>query len=289
MDAAALAMVLPSFHMHWDVLSLVVVLEGGYLVALRRLGPAFGPPGGPPAERKRVVCYSLGVLAIWIAASWPVHDLAEHYLFSVHMVQHLLLSLVAPPLMLLGMPEWLLRWLLRPRPVRAVVRVLTRPFVAFVLFNLVIVVTHWPAWVDATLVHHWFHFVSHTILFTAATLMWWPVISPLPEMPGLSYPGRMVYLFLQSILPTVPASFLTFGHTVLYPFYAHVPRIWGMSALTDQLIAGLTMKIAGGAILWTVIAVIFFRWHREERDNEGWDALKFRDVERDIRSELTKR
>jgi putative membrane protein len=97
----------------------------------------------------------------------------------------------------------------------------------------------------------------------------------------------MLYLFLQSLAPTIPASFLTFGSHPLYPVYAGFPRIWGMDALTDQLIAGLIMKIAGGLILWTVIAVIFFRWGERER-REGWDALRYADVEKEIRAEMTR-
>jgi putative membrane protein len=227
----------------------------------------------------------MGVAAIWVAATWPMHDLAERYLFSIHMVQHMLISMVAAPLMLLGTPDWLLRMLLKPRPVYAAARRLTRPFVAFVIFNTVIVATHWPAFVEFTLHSEVFHFGAHALLFGAALLMWWPVISPLPEMPSLSYPGRMLYLFLQSILPTVPASFLTFGSTPLYHFYETVPRIWGISALTDQRIAGLTMKIVGGLILWSVIAVIFFKWYRQEQ-TEGWDALEWRRREREIRPDL---
>ena len=107
-------------------------------------------------------------------------------------------------------------------------------------------------------------------------------------MPTLSYPGRMVYLFLQSIVPTVPASFLTFGTQPLYSFYATAPRIWGVSVLTDQTVAGLIMKLLGGAILWTVLAVVFFKWFFVEQQ-PGWDELKWRDVERDVRSELSKR
>src|SRR5687768_4761035 len=154
--------------------------------------------------------YSLGVLAVAAAAMWPIHDLSEDYLFSVHMFQHLLLSLVAPGLMLFGTPAWLLRWLLRPRAIRRVAAQLTRPFFAMVLFNAVIVITHWPAWVDLTLGSELFHFFSHALLFGSALCMWWPVVSPLPEMPSLTYPARMVYLFLQSLVPTVPAAFLTF-------------------------------------------------------------------------------
>jgi putative membrane protein len=116
--------------------------------------------------------------------------------------------------------------------------------------------------------------------------MWWPVMSPLPERPALSPPAQMLYLFLQSLAPTIPASFLTFGHTLLYPVYATYPRVWGLSALDDQLIAGLVMKIVGGLILWGFIAVIFFNWHA--REQSGWDALALRQVERDVRTGLAK-
>src|SRR5207247_10448709 len=132
------------------------------------------------------------------------------------------------------------------------------------------------------------HFVGHVVLCSSALLMWWPVVSPLPEMPTLSYPGRMVYLFLQSIVPTVPASFLTFGSQPLYSFYVTAPRIWGWSALTDQTIAGLIMKIVGGAILWTVIAVIFFEWYALEQRG-GWGGLGWRDVGEQVRTGMVER
>jgi putative membrane protein len=283
----------PTFHLHWDVLALIVVLAGGYWLALRRLGPRLAeageaPAAGPMATRNQVVAYSLGVLAVAAAAMWPVHDLSERYLFSVHMFQHLLLSLVAPGLMLLGTPAWVLRWLLRPRPVRAVARQLTRPFFALILFNAVIVITHWPAWVDLTLRSELFHFASHTLLFGSALCMWWPVVSPLPEMPSLTYPARMVYLFLQSLVPTVPAAFLTFGSTPLYRAYVEFPRIWGWDALTDQRVAGLLMKLLGAAILWAVMTVIFFRWFTQEQRTEGWDALEWGRAERDISSRMSR-
>lgn len=274
---------LPPFHVHLDVLLVVVLLEGAYLWAIRRLAPRVVPSGEPAATRRQVAWFTAGVLAILVASEWPVHDLSERYLFSVHMIQHTLISLVAPAMLLLGMPAWLLRKLLSPRPVYGVLRHLTRPLIALVIFNGVIVLTHWPVLVNAMLEHHSLHLVGHVVLFGSATLMWWPVVSPLPEMPTLSYPGRMLYLFLQSLVPTVPASFLTFGSTPLYSFYEQAPRIWGWTALTDQTIAGLIMKLVGGLILWSVIGVMFFKWYMVEQ-REGWDELQWRDVEREVRS-----
>jgi putative membrane protein len=278
---------LPPLNVHLDVLSVVLVLEGAYLWAVLRLGPRVLPPGEPPASRRQLIWFTSGAAVILVASEWPIHDLSEHYLFSVHMIQHTLISLVAPPMLLLGLPAWLLRRIISPRPVYAVLRQLTRPLIALVLFNGVIVVTHWPPVVNAMLEHHPLHLVGHVALFGTATLMWWPVISPLPEMPTLSYPGRMLYLFLQSIVPTVPASFLTFGSKPLYAFYEQAPRIWGWSAVTDQTIAGLIMKLVGGLILWSVIVVLFFKWYLVEQ-HEGWDELQWRDVEKDIRAEMSR-
>jgi len=278
--------VLPEWHAHPDVWLLLGGIEAAYVVAVRRRARAH--PAEDPGWRRRAGFFSFGMLTLWMGSDWPVHDLAEGYLYSVHMVQHLLLSLVAPPLLLAGTPARLLRRFLRPRPVEVALRFLTRPLVALILFNGVLLFTHWPAVVDASVGSEWTHFGLHVLLVASALAMWWPVLSPLPEAPPLAPPGQMLYLFLQSLAPTIPASFLTFGSTVLYPAYAAFPRIWGVSALSDQLVAGLIMKLVGGAILWAFIAVIFFRWYaREERD--GWDALQLRQVEHDVRTELSKR
>ncbi len=281
-------MTLPPFHLHPDVLLLGATLAFGYLWAIAKLGPRSVPEGDRPVSPAQLVAFTAGVALMVGATGWPMHDLAEQYLLSVHMVQHMVLSLIAPPLLIWGMPPWMLRRLLSPRPIHWAARRLTRPFVALLVFNTVIILTHWPVVVELTLRHHLVHLGAHVVLFGAAAIMWWPVIAPLPEMPFLSYPGRMLYLFLQSVAPTVPASFLTFGSKPLYPFYAHAPRIWGISALTDQRIAGLIMKIGGGAVLWAVIAVIFFKWFRMEQ-TAGWDALRWRDVEREVHSELSRR
>jgi putative membrane protein len=280
-------MTLPPWHVHLDVLLLVVALEGGYLWAVRRLGPRSVHPDDPVVTRAQVVSFSLGVVLLWAVTDWPVHELSEDFLFSIHMVQHTVISLVVPPLLLLGTPAWLLRRLVAPRAIHAFVKTMTRPLVALLGFNLVIVVTHWPLVVNASTRSEPLHLLLHVVLFGSATLMWWPAISPLPEMPGLSYPARMLYLFLQSVVPTVPASFLTFGSHPFYSAYVAAPRIWGLSALTDQLIAGLIMKLVGGAILWTGIAVVFFKWFNREQ-TEGWDELALGRAGRELRSELTR-
>ena len=111
--------------------------------------------------------------------------------------------------------------------------------------------------------------------------MWAPVTAPLPELRPLAPPAQMLYLFLQSIVPTVPASFLVFAERPIYRFYEHVPRLWSLSAAEDQRIAGLLMKIGGGLLLWMIIAVLFFKWHSAEEENEK-QARHWRALEREL-------
>lgn len=272
------------WHAHPDIWLLIASLLGGYFWALRRFGPRHSAPGQAVASRLQKVCWVAGVVTIWVASDWPVHDLSEEYLYSVHMTQHLLMTLVAPPLLLLGTPAWLARELLRPPALYRIVRKLSRPMPALVLFNLLVVVTHWPALVNGTLESDLVHFVVHAAVFSAAVLMWSPVVAPLPELRPLEPPAQMLYLFLQSIVPTVPASFLVFAEKPIYRFYVDVPRLWGLSAGEDQRIAGLLMKIGGGLLLWLIIAVLFFKWYAAEEQNDR-DARRWRALERELEAE----
>jgi putative membrane protein len=115
------------------------------------------------------------------------------------------------------------------------------------------------------------HFSVHAWLLGASFLMWLPVFSPTPAIPALPPPGRMFYLFLQSLLPTIPASFLTFSSVPIYPVYGDAALAYGLSAVADQTIAGVVMKLGGGLLLWVTIAVIWFRWSRQERE---WERLE---------------
>ena len=266
-----------TFNAHPETWVVIVALLGGYLYALSAWGPTLAP-GRRPATPSQRVCFFLGVAALWLGGDYPVHDLAEDWLYSVHMVQHLGFQLVAPPLLVLGMPGWLLRKLLSPPWLFTAVRAITRPLPALALVNGFIAVSHIPAFVNLTVTNGLVHFFAHIALVAISLVMWWPVVSPLPELPHLSYPGRMAYLFGHSVIPTIPASFLTFASTPLYDAYTRMPRIWAwLDPVQDQQIAGLLMKIGAGLLLWTVIAALFFRWVHEEQTG-GPDLLYWRDL-----------
>jgi putative membrane protein len=277
---AAAAVPFPHWHLHVDVWLLVGALAALYVLSVRR--ERARRPGEQVLTRTQGRCFAGALAVMFLASDWPVHDVAEGYLYSAHMVQHLLLTLVVALLLVVGTPAWMVRNMLgRGKALRAV-RTLSRPVFGLIQFNVVLVLSHWPVVVEATVRYHPLHFVAHAVLLASAVLMWIPVASQVPELPRITPPARMLYLFLQTIVPTVPASFLTFNDHPLYQIYATFPRLWGISALTDQQSAGLIMKIVGGLYLWLIIAMIFFRWYeseerREQRERDGvvlWDDVE---------------
>ena len=221
--------------------------------------------------RRQAAWFWGGVIVLWVASDWPLHDLAENYLYTLHMVQHLMLTFIAPPMFWLATPQWLARLVIRDdRRPYAVLRKVANPVVAGLTFNVVVLATHWPVMVNTSVEIGPVHYLVHVVVVSAAFLMWIPVCGPWPEL-RLHPPGQMVYLFLMSIVPTVPGAWLTMADSPVYTAYDHLPRLWGITVIEDQTYAGLFMKLGGGAFLWAVIISIFFRWalslEREGRQN----------------------
>ena len=219
--------------------------------------------GRSPTTGQRAMFFT-ALAIIFLSLNGWLHDLSDSFLFSAHMVQHLVLTLVAPPLLVMGTPGWMLRPALRWPGVSPVARFVTKAPVAFVIFNLIIIVWHLPPMYEFALEHHPIHIVQHLCFMVAATLMWWPVLSPMPELPRLSYPLQMLYLFLMTIPMSIVAVCIAYSDHALYPFYAAAPRIWGITPMQDQTIGALIMWIPGGLFFFTVISVIFFRWQQAD-------------------------
>ncbi len=178
-----LATAVPAWTAHPDVWLVCGLLAALYAIAIVRVGPRFVAPGRAVATRLNITCFSLGVFAILLASDWPIHDIAERYNYSVHMVQHLVFTMIATPLLLLGTPAWLMRYLL-PGKLLGIVRALARFVPALLIFNVVLVLTHWPAMVNASLESGWVHFGMHVVLFTSSLIVWLPVVSPLAGDPA---------------------------------------------------------------------------------------------------------
>jgi putative membrane protein len=195
-----------------------------------------------------------------------LHDLGDSYLFSAHMVQHLMLAFVVAPLLIMGVSSEMLRPLLEIRGIRSVAQWITAPTHCFAIFNIVVAGWHLPPLYNYALAHHPAHIVQHLMFLAASVVMWWPVLSPVPELPRLSYPGQMLYLFLLSIPMAIVSVYISYADTVLYPMYASAPRVWGISPMTDQMIGGLIMWIPGGLFFYTIISIVFFRWQQHDGD-----------------------
>lgn len=232
----------------------LVALGALYLWRLRQA------KGDEHASVLRRISFLAALLVIFASLNGPIHDLSDTYLFSAHMVQHLMLTMLMPPLLIAGVPGWMLRPLLRSRAIASVARVVTRPVACFAIFNIVIAMWHLPVFYNAAMDNHNIHILEHLMFMAAAVLMWWPLTSQLPELPRLSYPGQMLYCFLMIMPMSIVAVYISMADRVLYPAYAAAPRITSLSPLEDQLLGGLIMWVPGGMIFMIIMSVIFFKW-----------------------------
>jgi putative membrane protein len=222
-----------------------------------------------PVSRSQIQLFMLGWLSLFIALVSPVDTLASS-LLTMHMVQHLLLTLIAAPLMLAGTPRWLFRPLLRIPGALVVGRLMTSVLVCFLLYNAVFGLWHVPRYYEMALASEPIHILEHLTFFATAALTWWPIFSPLDELPALPPGLQVLYLFLQSLPPTILGAILTFASSPLYASYERGPRLWGLDALTDQQLAGLLMWIPGSLVFFGVLTVVFIRWlNRDEYEAQS--------------------
>ena len=232
-------------------------------------------PAGPSAGQR--VSFFASLLLLFLTLNGPLHDLSDFYLFSAHMVQHLIMTLMVPPLMILGTPGWMLRPLLRRRGVFPVARAVTSVVACYALFNVVLSFWHLPPMYNLALRYHSLHIVQHMMFLVVAVLMWWPLTSPLPELPRAAYPAQMLYCFLMAIPMSVIAIYIVMADATLYPAYATAPRVMGISPMVDQQAGGLIMWIPSGIFFYSVMTVVFFKWVGRGEDNQasaqvGWVA-----------------
>lgn len=219
-------------------------------------------------KRSQVVLFIVGMLVMFLALASPLDELGDEYLFSAHMVQHLLITLVAPPLLLLGTPGWLLHPLLRKRVLLGIGKVLTHPFVAFFLFNIDFWLWHAPPLYNATLSNENLHIFEHMLFIVTAVIYWWPVLSPAKELPRLSLGGQVLYLFLSGMPSVALGAGLTFSPPLYAPYIQQPIRAWGISPVTDQQLGGLIMWVPVNIIVIVIVSILFIRWMQAQDENQ---------------------
>lgn len=252
----------------------IAVAAGWWWWAVRRVDGAH-PEHRVPVRRSVAFFGGLAALAFALLSGIDRYDTT---LFSVHMVQHVLLTLVAAPLIALSAPITLLlrlaspatrhRWIL-PVLHSSVTRILAFPVVAWLIFAGVMWVTHFSPLFDAALEDPWVHDLEHALFLGSALLFWWPAVALDPAPWRMPHPARALYVFLQMPQNTFLAVVLLNLGTVLYPHYATLSRTWGPSALDDQRLAAGIMWIAGDAIFLSAILAIVFGWMRADARDTG--------------------
>lgn len=260
----------------WRVLTTTWVWEPSVLLGCLALLAAYIQVARPLTARAAL--FVLGDVVLLIALVSPLDTLGDIYLFSAHMLQHLLLVLVVPPLLLLGVPPRLFERLLRWAPARRAERLLGRHVLAWALGMGTLWAWHAPALYEAALGNEGVHIVQHLSFLVAATIFWWPVVAPAP-LRRLSSLGAVPYLLASSVTSSVLGVILTFAPPGVYPSYLHpidtlgILRLarggWGLTAHTDQQLGGLLMWMLSSPVYLAALIAALARWYSEpEADAE---------------------
>jgi putative membrane protein len=252
----------PSIVLFWQFepvpLSGIVTLSVAYALGVGPLRRRLAP--GVPLPVLRALSFAIAMLIAFLVVSSPLHLLAEAYLLSAHMLQLSLLIYVVPPLLLTGLPPWLLRPALAHPQILPWMRCLTRPWIAFILFQLVFIGWHVPAVFRTVLTNETLHGLSYLVLVTVSVLMWWPIMG---ELRGLSRPPlatRFAYV-LALLLAHLPVmGVMTMAQEPLYPWYATAPRVFGLSPMADQQLGSAVMMVITLLALLVPLCAIGLRW-----------------------------
>jgi putative membrane protein len=234
-----------------------VLIISLYLYAIGPLRKRHFP--NEPIMTGQTIAFLSGMLIMFLALVSPLDELGDSYLFSAHMIQHLCLTIIGPPLILLGTPEWMVKKALSNRAIFEVAKVLTYPVVAFVLFNVDFWLWHAPPLYNATLENQSIHILEHLTFILFGLCYWWPIFSPSKDLPPLPIGGQILYLFLSGMPSVLLGAGLTFSLPLYAPYIA-APRIWGISVATDQQLGGLIMWVPVSIFYIIIMSVLFIRW-----------------------------
>lgn len=262
-------------HWHTEPLLLISLLSIGWLYALG-VGPlrpriAFGQRTFPLGQS---ILFYLGLIITYLAVGSPLDQIGEQFLFSAHMLQHMLLIYVTPTLFIFGTPSWLIDYLLQPKAVQKTMRVLTHPACGGLLFTFVYTVWHVPALYEMALHDKRIHILEHWTMFGLGLLMLWPYLTLSKSVPRRSYGIRMLSIFLLMVGQLPVFAFLTFAGEAIYPTYAWAPRIIDLDALNDQILGGIIMKVVNMGFSLTILGISFYLWARSEEFDDPDESVE---------------
>lgn len=216
-------------------------------------------------EPKRAAAFAIGVLILILAVATPIDHIGETYLFSVHMIQHVILMYLLPPFLILGTPAWLADFLFRTEGMGRILKFAVKPVVAGLMFNVVLTLWHFPAFYELALRDPLIHLLEHVTFIVVSIAMYWVLIGTDNTVKPPHIGLKILYILGVSLGQLPLFAVLTFSKDVLYPTYANAPRyIADISAIDDQMLGGVVMKLVAGAFMFIGLIVYFYRWYLSE-------------------------
>ncbi|SEC49152.1 cytochrome c oxidase assembly protein [Paenibacillus sp. GP183] len=256
----------------WNPVLLLLVVVVGFVYSKLANANKESIKGAEPVSLRQRLAFHTGLTLFYIGQGSPINYIGHHYLFSIHMLQQTILYLTVPIFIWTGLPEWMLRPLVKNRSVHALLSFFTKPLVAIFMFNVLLSIYHMPFIMDSLMKHSLWLLGYHLILLITAFLMWFPVFCPLPELNRLSDLRKIAYIFANGVMLTPACALIIFSDTLLYEMYTNVTVPFShLSPLDDQQLGGVLMKIIQEIVYGSVLAYVFFRWYRRERLKEHDD------------------
>ncbi|WP_223700360.1 cytochrome c oxidase assembly factor CtaG [Sutcliffiella deserti] len=252
-------------------------------------------------SNKQRTFFIVSLILFYLVKGSPI-DLLSHLMLSAHMTQMAILYLVLPPLLLMGMPAWLLRKVINMPIIKPVFRFFSKPLIALVVFNAIFSLYHIPVVFDIVKVDMTLHTAYTTIMFLAAFIMWWPLVNPLPEEQRLSGIKKIGYIMADGILLTPACALIIFATEPLYATYSELtawlaalelcvpagtlagldlggPELFNALPLVeDQQLGGIIMKIIQEVMYGSILAYVFFQWARKERENDELELAQAQEM-----------
>jgi cytochrome c oxidase assembly factor CtaG len=251
------------------LLAVTLALLGGYLAAIGPLRERLGED----VSRRKVILFIAGWLTLALAVFSPLDTIGRRYLFTASALQLLLITSLAAPLMLAGLPEWLVERLLPLRALRQMTRGFLFAVVAIVLFNGALLIWQITPLFEASLRDNTLHNLRLLTLLVAGIINWWPLLTPLDRHTRFASPFQIFYIAAESVPLDLFGLVCIFVGHVIYPTYANAPRLFGISALNDQALAGVLLAIPNNVFDFILMSVVFFGWiERSDRAQRAREA-----------------
>jgi cytochrome c oxidase assembly factor CtaG len=253
------------------LLAVTLALLVGYLAAIGPLRERLRL--GEPAPRRRVILFIAGWLTLAISFFSPLDAIGRRYLFLASTLQLVLITSVAAPLLLAGLPEWLVERLLPLRALRDMMGGIVFAVFAIVLFNGALLIWHIPPLFEAALRDDTLHNLRLLTFLVVGVINWWPLLTPLDRRTRLASPFQILYIAAESVPLDLFGLACIFVASPFYATYANAPRLFGISALTDQALAGGLLVIPNNVFDFILMSVVFFGWiERSDRAQRAREA-----------------